>query len=356
MCVLTFLIQAGVLDYYLIAFLHPMWSLWVIVDLICLALFIVSLVMSSNRFFKHRRAAKCEDAHVIGFGELPLGYIAWAIYSLQLSLRTVIIYKYIIYHLEEKYYFGPNTLRTAMALTAVIFLELVLSHQDAPRKRCIHDYINDVAGSTALDILDAVAILDALYDPNAQESQDPVMHSVIVTISSINFMLPTLPLFVLSRGHFDEKRSNVAVYMSYRLLHTICGDFALLIIRMILWHVKEEKISVFLIKNCINIGMTIKEVYELFVAGEDEDSDAESGRDDREEKKSMNGDDFDKPNGMSMELVDFHKNVKVKGAEETDDCNCVNEKEEIDKHSQNSVDGVRAKYRVSTLGFDAAHA
>ena len=333
-----------------------MWSFWIIVDLICLALFVMSLSMASHRFFSRRQRSKCKDAHVIGFGELPMGYIAWAIYSLQLSLRTVILFKYVVYHLEESNFFGPNTLRTAMALAAVLFLELVLSHHDAPRKRCIHDYINDVAGSTALDILDAVAILDVLYDSKSKNYMDPYMHTSLVTISSINFMLPTLTLFVLSRGHFEEKRSNVAVYMSYRLLHVVCGDLALLTMRMILWHVNEEKISVFIIKNFINIGMTVKQVYELFMPDEDED-DAKKLGDDAEEKKPMklkkNGDEFDKlddGNNLQLVVVDGKKDVPDKGAGDTDE-----KDRRRQSHTDTSDDG-EAKYRVSTFGFDAVHA
>lgn len=399
LCILVFLMQCVTLDYYLVNYLTPVWAAWIIVDLICLAMFVCTLVIASDRAFKHRLLSKCRRSIIIGHGELPLAYIAWALYALQASIRTAILFRYVASQLEEKNVFGPNTMRTAMALTAVLFLQLVLAHHDSPRKKCIHDYINDVAGSTALDILDAVAILDVLYDPKSRDNLDPQMHTTIVTLSSINIMLPTIPLFVLSRGHFDEKRSNVAMYMSYRLLDILFGDFALLTMRMLLWHVKDEYVSVFVIKNIISIGMTLKQVYELFVPEKGTANNSEQGDDVSDGKGGESGDGVDKKRGMrddtdeiDLGLSSGKYNGKASeefieltsggGGEKTDVITVTETDDNIDdrvstdgsiksrgdsgkkvaKSSSGNYSNSNAsqrrgsKFRLSTLGFDAVHA
>lgn len=304
--------------------------------------------------------------------------MAWAVYSVQFAARTFVLFRYVASQLEEKDYFGPNTMRTAMALTAVLFLELVLAHQDAPRKKCIHDYVNDVASSTALDILDALAILDVLYDPKSRDNLDIRMHTAIVAISSINVFLPVIPMFVLSRGHFEEKRSNVAVYMSYRLLHALLGDVALLTMRMFLWHFKEEKISVFTIKNCISIGMTLKRVYEIFVPEEQRSDDGDgseikvakvkprkgpkvkngtgAGSSGAEhENKAMRPDD---PDGHDLGL-DLERGEGGGGGDIEltlwggDRPGAMDDAKVKDGDTENDSGGV--KYRMSTLRLDPAH-
>lgn len=365
LCLAIFLLQALTLDYYLVYYLAPMWGSWAIIDVLCLGMFVATLALSSHRAVTvDGPLRRFRQSHVIGLGELPLGYIAWALYAVQTSVRTAILFHYVAGQLEEKNFFGPNTMRTAMALTAVVFLELVLAHHDTPRKKCIHEYINDVAGSTALDILDAVAILDVLYDARARDSLDIHMRNTVVVVSSVNILLPTIPLFVLSRGHFEEQRTYVAVYMSYRLLHVLLGDVALLTMRMFLWHVKDERISVFVIKNCISIGMTLKQVYEMFVS---EDEDDKNGQD---QGQSRGADEGAKDKVDGDEEAGLGEATRLAG---TDDVAVVVPGEDAkDKgkegagsvlrdllrkplSNQNRRSGSSRKYRTSTMGFDAAH-
>ena len=68
-------------------------------------------------------------------GELPLAYIAWLVYSLGLSSKVCLIYGpwyEVVDMLSVRMWFGTNMLRSAVSLTAVVFLLLVSTHNDAP--------------------------------------------------------------------------------------------------------------------------------------------------------------------------------------------------------------------------------
>ncbi len=99
MCVVTLLAQMALLDYFLVYAIHPAWAFWILVDVGCVAMFIVSMVMSSNRYHGNdvRRQKIASRGwisdHIFGKGELPFGHIAWFVYGLQFCVRLIILFE-----------------------------------------------------------------------------------------------------------------------------------------------------------------------------------------------------------------------------------------------------------------------
>ena len=263
-CIVTTAVQMAILNSFLVSHLGSSWLLWVIVDVICLVLFGAAIALSSDYCHQrqqHGSAKKC-GSWLIGSGELRLAYIGWVLYALQFSARTIALFRHAPQLLEDGNWLRSNLLRMGLALSAVVFLTLIFCHHDEPRKRCNHRHMNELATNVAVDILDGVAILDVLFQTKSRENVAS-MFEAIVGIATVNLLLPAIPLFAMSRGFGDEQRSsNALTCITYRLLHALFGDIALLIIRLLLWQIHDEKISVFTIKNIINVGVTLKEFFE----------------------------------------------------------------------------------------------
>ena len=93
-CIATLAIQLGILDYYLIDYNSLLWSLWLIADVFILLLFIFTVIIS-YRHLEMRSPRPHLSAKVCClyiprsrqyFGELPLTYVAWFVYSVILSV------------------------------------------------------------------------------------------------------------------------------------------------------------------------------------------------------------------------------------------------------------------------------
>lgn len=60
-------------------------------------------------------------------------------------------------HLREDAFFGPNTFKTTIALSAVIFVLLLTSHFEAPSGSPQRVYIEELTGTVMFDLIDTVS-------------------------------------------------------------------------------------------------------------------------------------------------------------------------------------------------------
>lgn len=307
-CLCFIIFQCGMLDYYIINyFVNSSLSnatnsvvnmagyayLGLIgVDLTCFLLFLAAAITSLDSYYRKR-----ENGRLIGNGELPLGYIAWGFYAIQLAGRIGIIFdSNLVSTLNKSNFFGPSTLKTAFALCAVIFVQLILMHHDAPHSSCRHEYVNDIALGTSLDILDGVSVLNVMFDPSSPESNtNSPLHIAIVCVACVNLFLPTIPLFILSRDHFGKHRISIWFQIAYRACRIVFSDISMFVVRIMIVSTQDAVISVFAIKNLISLGMNLKWLLETLDSKDDEGSDSDD------------------------EHGHHHGHKKVKGAEEEED-------------------------------------
>lgn len=102
LCILALLTQMVLLDIFLVSSIHPGWAVWSMVDVGCVVLFVVSMVMSSNRYHDNQARNNKDggrgrqlslSTRIVGNGELPVGHIAWAVYGVQFCARLVILFE-----------------------------------------------------------------------------------------------------------------------------------------------------------------------------------------------------------------------------------------------------------------------
>ena len=232
--------------------------LWSIADVIILATFTVAFLKSFHFLKKtdqeqDREAEKERQKGVITKAELPLGWIAWLIYSVFLAIRMAILFWDVVQHLDEKDFFGPNTLKLTIASAAFVCLLLIATHHDAPYGSSRQSFISGVSKGATMDILDTVAILDILFIIESHIFLTFEMHRTIIFIAFVNLILPTVPLLVLSQTRFGKDDMTTGMKVAHTLIYMMFINVPLFIIRLILWHVRNQNISVFLIKNVLGM-------------------------------------------------------------------------------------------------------
>ena len=230
--------------------------LWSIADAVVLIAFTIAFMESFNFLKKteqeQNREAKLESRkQVIKKADLPLGWIAWLIYSVLLAARMAILFQDVVQRLDEKDYFGPNTLKLTLASSAFIFMLLVSTHHDAQYGSSRQSFISSLTKGSTMDILDTIAILDILFITESHIFLTFEMHKTIIAIAFVNLVLPTIPLLVLSQTRFGKDDMTTGLKISHTLIYMFFINVPLFIIRLILWHVRNQNISVFLIKNIL---------------------------------------------------------------------------------------------------------
>ena len=205
-CIATLAVQLGILDYYLIYYNSLLWSLWLIADAVILSLFIFMAIVSYRHLEKRPITPPPNPPSRRYFGELPLTYVSWFVYSVILSAKVCCLYALpdsIVLQLNEKYFFGPNMLRTAVSLSSIVIYVLVLTSHDARSHSKQNAFIQSIVGSIYLDVLDTSEFLGTMRDESLVIRQYH-LDRAILAITCINFILPTEGLYMLARKHFGK--------------------------------------------------------------------------------------------------------------------------------------------------------
>lgn len=260
LCLIIVLIQGVVLDYYLVEHKNIYWYSWIIADIAVIFVFVMAFIISYRHLLLAKSAVMKNTT--IQTGSLPLGYFAWFVYAALLASRVAIIFRDFAWKLNEEDFFGPNTLKINISMAAFVFLLLLLSHHDAEIGSERKERIMEISGTVVFDVLDSVDALDILFDKEAIDDFPVHMDTAIIVIACINLLLPTLPLMTLSQTHFGHKIIPKEIAMLHKMMIVFLVNMPLLTIRLLLWNVLSNNISIFPVKNLIIIFLVFHDLYE----------------------------------------------------------------------------------------------
>ncbi|XP_063411982.1 uncharacterized protein LOC134694838 [Mytilus trossulus] len=282
LCLCFHFLQAGILDYYLVIYKGKAWLAFIGADIV------VAIVLCLCFFLSYRhlnRAQPKGDNESPESASLLFVPISWFAYSALLAIKVGIAFKDFAFLLSEDIFFGPNTLKTTIALCGIIFALLLATNHDAkpcsPRRK----YIDELTGTVIFDILDCVDSMDMLFFKEERDTFPIGVDDAIIAIALINFILPTIPLITLSKTKYGEAKLSHKLVIIHKVLLAFLVNLPLLITRMILWHGLSRGILIFLLKNVIVIGMISFDLYETLEGEENEQTEnnndgvASSGQD-----------------------------------------------------------------------------
>ncbi|XP_048778083.1 uncharacterized protein LOC125681867 [Ostrea edulis] len=265
-CILVFILQTSVVDYYLVEHKGNTYFWFLVADVIVFCLFVASFIVSYQNLKKSNTAdANSTKEKVVGW----LGVASWSIYAVIVASKSGIIFIDFADDLDESNFFGPNTLKTALALTGVVFLLHLSSLHDAKPGSERRAYIDELAGTVIFDVMDCVDSMEPLFIKEDRESFPPGLIEAIVAIACLNFVIPTIPLLTLSHSKFGHAMLPRRLVMIHKILLAYIINLPLLIMRMILWHGLNHGVSIFSLKNVIVIGVITYDFYEHHEANMD---------------------------------------------------------------------------------------
>jgi hypothetical protein len=107
------------MNWYLMSNLSNTWAAIYSADAVVIALFALSFMMASRNMNieKHSQSLTFSDVK-----HLPLTYIAWLVYTVIMDVKIIVIFSTFSTDLDEDSFFGPNTLKTTIALTGIVFI------------------------------------------------------------------------------------------------------------------------------------------------------------------------------------------------------------------------------------------
>lgn len=312
---LTLLLQGSLLNYYLINFMagRSEWYFLFLFDFVILVLFMFSIAFAwrfhqrnrktiavtdtdNSKGFLDLKTATTADHERYGsgifrfsfpkaLGMLPLIYICWIVYAFGLTVKIIFLYSLRIPEqmITENFYAPKETLLISLAGSVAVFLFWVEAHWNLGDERQRHlskPSVDDLISHTTFEFFDSLTFLDLVTPDNAEEMKTDdqlisfTMKMIVVAFAAINFLLPTLGLYRLSRTHYGEKSYNIlcvsertgkpstrglGISIMYHLLRLVAVNIPYMVIRIILSSGEARKqLSIFVIKNILGILIAIR--------------------------------------------------------------------------------------------------
>lgn len=257
-CVAIIMLQSASINWYLMYYIDYTWAAVFAGDVVVIILFAGAIWKSARSINdqKHTHNLTASDVK-----HLPLTYISWFVYSILISIKIGVIFTTISTDLDEDDFFGPNTLKTSLALSAIIFVSFLSTQHDC-REGMRKNIVSSLTVTVIFDILDGVDNLENLFDKDVRDSFPPGLADTIIGICCINFILPTIPLFTLAFVKFGLRKMPKRFEVLHKLLIAYAVNLPMFITRMITWHGLSQGISIFVLKNLIAMGITAFEMLE----------------------------------------------------------------------------------------------
>ena len=283
LCILLLLLQGGVLDYYLVKESKSSSYLgFITTDVLVLIIWLIVVFIAKTRFdiwmklqhpncpkFKLRWRSRRNDDQVDARyredypDELPYAFVAWLAYtSITLVPEVAVIFKNYADKLEDVKIYGQNILKGALCITPILFLLLVNSHHNAKPHSTRKWYVDKLTGGVTLDLMDSIDFLEILFLNDFVINLPKALENAIIAFACINFFLPTLALLELSVNKFDGQVRPVSFQVLYSLSYIILVNVPFFVIRLVLWFVYNQDVSVFIAKNIIMTFIYVMDIRE----------------------------------------------------------------------------------------------
>lgn len=301
---IALLVQGSILNYFIISF-NPgraEWYFLFFTDFVILVTFMFSITFAWRYYLRNRKkllkksdvqsTAITSDHVRFGsgifrftfpkpMGMLPLIYICWIIYGINVISKMYIMYAMNIPDsmVSENFTAPKEQILITLAISVAIFLFWIEAHWNLGDERQRHlskPSVDDLISHTAFELFDSLTFLDLVTPDDLVELQHDnstisfTMKMTVLTFASVNFILPTLGLYRLSRTHFGEKTygmiqvideetgkpstRGLGVSIIYHLLRLFAVNIPYMVIRILLSSQNSRKeLSIFIVKNILGI-------------------------------------------------------------------------------------------------------
>ena len=260
LCISLTLLQAVSTNWYLIHHLGSSWSVMFALDACVVAVFIWSFSMAASNIQWEKRHRHAEDFHS-KINQQPLTYIGWIVYALVLCFKFYLIFAQFSTHLHEGDFFGPNTCKTSLGISGLVFITFLYTQHDV-REGERKALVLSLTSQVLVDLLDIAEYLDNLFREEERKDFLPGLDYIMIFVCCINLLLPALPLFTLSRTKFGLHPLPVRLERLHKIGLAYLVNLPLFVTRMILWHGLSQGISIFTLKNLVIMSVVTFQMLE----------------------------------------------------------------------------------------------
>lgn len=306
------LVQGSILNYFLIYYNDGSsgWYFLFLVDFLILIMFSFSITFAWRYYQRSGRNSIVSSdtngsveptirfgAGVFQFnfpkplGMLPLIYICWIVYSLALVFKLYTIYFMEIPEemVQDSTPLPKERLQLTLASAVVVFVLWVEAHRslESDRQRILSKpSYDDLIGHVVFEIFDSVTFLDLVTPDDRNELMEDqknisqAMKYTVLLLSSINFIVPALGLYRMSRTHFGEKTNGmlkvvsevtgrpstrgIGISIIYQLIKLFLINIPYLVIRIHLSRDPGKDLTIFTVKNVLGIWVAVRNLIPEF--------------------------------------------------------------------------------------------
>ncbi|XP_071747713.1 uncharacterized protein [Lepeophtheirus salmonis] len=207
-------------------------------------------------------------------GTLPFSFISWFVYSTYLTIKLCIIFSSSIpeqmtrqdeeeeKQTEQILRAGSNLLKVTIGSSALIFIIMLQAHHNHDHDSTHSGYVAGVCHNTAIEVFDSVTLLSLLFVNESKYLSDWHLDNAIIALSSINLILPTFAIYMMSLSDFGRKLDKIVkIKFAYQLLQLTVINIPFLGLRMYLWVQYNFNLSLFVVKNLCYIFMLLHSLY-----------------------------------------------------------------------------------------------
>ena len=255
---LLLILQAGLLDYFLVKHQDIKWLAWTVTDVFIVIVWTMAMLGSTIPMCGLFRGWLIKNPKGNDF---TATYIAWLAYAVHLIPQVATIFKVFADELDKEDFLNPNFLKLTLSITPMLFVCLIYSHHKSRESFARKTFVQILVSSVTLDLFDSVEILEYLFDKKLISSS---VETAIIVFSCINFCLPVFALYELKSNEFSE--TGQVPRVSFKLLYVLSFlcfvNIPFLVIRAYLWHVFKLDVSILIAKNILGIFFGFTEIYE----------------------------------------------------------------------------------------------
>jgi len=158
-----------------------------------------------------------------------------------------------------------NLLKLSVGLSALVFIIMLQAHHNHDPDSPHSGYIMGVCHNIAVEVFDSVTLLSLLFvTTGSQELNLSIwkFDKLIIVLSSINLVLPTITLYSLSMSNFGRHLDCVIrIKVFTQLIQLFVINIPFLGVRIFLWANMKYPLSLFMVKNLCYIFVLIHSLY-----------------------------------------------------------------------------------------------
>ena len=133
---------------------------------------------------------------------------------------------------------NSNLMKVSIGLSALVFIIMLQSHHNHEPDSPHSGYITGVCHNIAVEVFDSVTLLSLLFVQDRHDSHLKIwnLNKMIIVLSSINLILPTITLYSLSMSDFGRHLDRVVrIKVLTQLLQLFVINIPFLGVRIHLW-------------------------------------------------------------------------------------------------------------------------